>query len=187
MLKARPATAFWGHRLRGYTPWGGLVHLQRMQSFEATITRATAADIAALAPLFDAYRMFFTQRERIDESLRFLADRFAREETVVFMAWAGGDALGFIQLYPLWSSWYCRRIWFVSDLYVKESARKHGLGQRLVERVKAYADETLASSVMVELPHVEPHLAAFYAKLGFHRDDVFDLARYVVKHTPDTA
>ena len=157
-----------------------------MQSFEATITRATGADVAALAPLFDAYRMFFTHRDRIDESLRFLADRFAREETVVFMGWSDGSALGFVQLYPLWSSWYCRRIWFLSDLYVKESARKHGLGQRLVGRVKVHAEETNASSVMVELPHVEPHLAAFYAKLGFHRDDVFDLARYVVKHTPDT-
>jgi hypothetical protein len=47
----------------------------------------------------------------------------------------------------------------------------------LVERVAAYAKETDASSVMVELPNREPHLERFYAKLGFHRDAVFDLAR----------
>lgn len=69
----------------------------------------------------------------------------------------------------------------MSDLYVKESARGRGLGRRLVESVVAYAAETNASSVMVELPHREPHLAAFYAKLGFHRDEVFDLARHLVK------
>jgi hypothetical protein len=31
---------------------------------------------------------------------------------------------------------------------------------------------------MVELPHREPHLKAFYEGLGFHQDEVFDLARY---------
>ncbi len=31
---------------------------------------------------------------------------------------------------------------------------------------------------MVELPKAEPHLYTFYEALGFHRDTVFDLARY---------
>jgi hypothetical protein len=31
---------------------------------------------------------------------------------------------------------------------------------------------------MVELPRREPHLAKFYAKLGFAKDEVFELARY---------
>jgi hypothetical protein len=31
---------------------------------------------------------------------------------------------------------------------------------------------------MVELPRSEPHLTAFYDRLGFARDEVFDLARY---------
>ena len=34
-----------------------------------------------------------------------------------------------------------------------------------------HAVETDASSVMVELPHREPHLGEFYARLGFHRDE----------------
>jgi GNAT superfamily N-acetyltransferase len=147
---------------------------------DVRIARATEGDIPALAPLFDAYRMFFTHHTDMNKSMRFLGERLAREEAVIFMAWAGETAAGFITLYPLWSSWYCERIWFLSDLYVKESLRERGLGKLLVERVKAHARETNASSVMVELPHVEPHLAQFYAKLGFTRDEVFDLARYVV-------
>ena len=147
---------------------------------DVRIVRATEADVAALAPLFDAYRMFFTHHTDMNKSMRFLGERLAREEAVIFMAWAKETAAGFITLYPLWSSWYCERIWFLSDLYVKESSRERGLGKLLVERVKAHARETNASSVMVELPHVEPHLAQFYAKLGFARDEVFDLARYVV-------
>ncbi|MBV8531107.1 MAG: GNAT family N-acetyltransferase [Candidatus Eremiobacteraeota bacterium] len=147
---------------------------------DCTIARATASDLDAVAPLFDAYRSFFAGRQGFEESRRFLAERFGRDDSVVFVAWIGADAGGFIQLYPLWSSWYCRRIWFLSDLYVEEPLRHRGFGRRLVERVLAFARETEASSVMVELPHREPHLTEFYGKLGFHKDKIFELARYLV-------
>jgi GNAT superfamily N-acetyltransferase len=150
---------------------------------ERAITQATARDLAAVAPLFDAYRAFFAGRRDLAESRRFLGERLAAGDSVVFVAWRGDEAEGFVQLYPLWSSWHCRRIWFLSDLYVKESSRNRGAGRQLVERVVAYARETGASSVMVELPHREPHLSKFYAALGFHKDSVFDLARHVLGHS----
>jgi GNAT superfamily N-acetyltransferase len=141
------------------------------------ITRASAGDVAHIRPLFDAYRAFFAGRTD-DTSQRFLQERLAGEESVVFVGWIAAEASGFIQLYPLWSSWYCRRIWFLSDLYVAEAARGRGIGAGLVERAIAHANETEAASIMVELPRREPHLADFYAKLGFAKDEVFELARY---------
>ncbi|HYL26639.1 MAG TPA: GNAT family N-acetyltransferase [Candidatus Nitrosotalea sp.] len=145
-----------------------------------TIALAAPGDLTQLAPLFDAYRKFFAGSSDPDESERFLGERLARGDSVIFVARAGEAIVGFIQLYPLWSSWYCRRIWFLSDLYVAHSSRKRGIGRRLVARVIAHAGETNASSVMVELPHREPHLGEFYARLGFHKDGIFDLARYLV-------
>jgi GNAT superfamily N-acetyltransferase len=142
------------------------------------IVTAGLEDLADLVPLFDAYRAFFAGSHDAAESKRFLAERLGCKDSVVFLARSGERAEGFIQLYPLWSSWYCRRIWFLSDLYVRELSRKRGLGRRLVESALAHARATNASSVMVELPHREPHLRAFYAGLGFHQDEVFDLARY---------
>jgi GNAT superfamily N-acetyltransferase len=142
------------------------------------LKHATADDVAALVPLFGAYRSFFAGHSDAEQSRRFLEERFARRDSVVFVAWRDDAAVGFTQLYPLWSSWHCRRIWFLSDLYVEERSRKRGVGRRLVERVVAYARETGASSVMVELPRGEPHLREFYHKLGFHADALFDLARY---------
>jgi GNAT superfamily N-acetyltransferase len=139
--------------------------------------RATLRDVEKIAPLFDDYRAFFAEAGD-GQARSFLNERLAREEAVIFAAWLDGDAAGFITLYPLWSSWYCRRIWFLSDLYVAPAARKLGIGASLVRRVAEYAKETEAASVMVELPRSEPHLAEFYAKLGFARDKVFELARY---------
>jgi len=150
-----------------------------MESTDVAIARATLDDAAELTPLFDAYRTFFAGEHDSAESGPFLEGRLRANESVVFLARADGDAAGFIQLYPLWSSWYCRRIWFLSDLYVTHAHRKRGLGRLLVERAVEHAKETDASSMMVELPHREPHLREFYATLGFHKDSVFDLARYL--------
>ncbi|HEX4013864.1 MAG TPA: GNAT family N-acetyltransferase [Candidatus Cybelea sp.] len=148
-----------------------------MKSSDYRIERASARDVAHIVPLFDSYRSFFAGRSD-GASRGFLEERLANEESVIFVAWIAGEANGFVQLYPLWSSWYCRRIWFLSDLYVAQAARGCGIGAQLVKRVVAHADETAASSVMVELPRREPHLAKFYASLGFAKDDVFELARY---------
>ena len=142
------------------------------------VERAQARDAPDIAPLFDAYRSFFTAGRDLATSARFLSERLASAESVVYGARADGRWRGFAQLYPLWSSWYCARIWFLSDLSVAEDARGRGLGRLLVERVKAHAHETGASSVMVELPRSEPHLQAFYSSLGFAEDDVFGRARY---------
>ena len=142
------------------------------------IRAATPADAAALAPLFDAYRAFFTGRNNVAQSHDFLRERLNKGESVITLAQDHGAVCGFAQLYPLFSSWYAKRIWFLSDLYVSEPARGRGVAKRIIEHVKAFADATGASSVMVELPKAEPHLYTFYEALGFHRDTVFDLARY---------
>ncbi len=141
------------------------------------IRRATPADIDDLAPLFDAYRMFFAKKSELERSRTFLLERLQRDESVVFVAGKPRDARGFIQLYPLFSSWYCARIWFVSDLYVAETAREAGCATRLVRAAQAFAQETSAASMMVEIPHSEPHLMRFYERLGFGKDPIFDLYR----------
>jgi GNAT superfamily N-acetyltransferase len=148
-----------------------------MEARGFTIEPAGTQDGESLVPLFDAYRAFFAGTGDRERSQRFLDERLRERDSVIFLGRREADVEGFIQLYPLWSSWHCRRIWFLSDLYVRESSRKLGLGSRLVERVIAYAHETNASSIIVELPLHEPHLEGFYAKLGFTKDRIFDLAR----------
>ena len=145
-----------------------------------TIRRATAADTAAIAPLFDDYRRFFTRAPDLDVSTRFLRERLEREESVVFAAFDGTEAAGFLQLYPLFSSWYARRQWFLSDLYVAEGFRERGIGKRLVEASAEYAKQTHSRAILVELPYSEPHLTRFYGQLGFAKDAVFELYRLVL-------
>ena len=96
---------------------------------------------------------------------------------MVLIAVDGAAIVGFLQLYPLFSSWYCKRQWFLSDLYVDEAARKRGVGSRLVRACIDFAERGGARAILVELPFSEPHLVRFYAEQGFAKDDVFELYR----------
>jgi ribosomal protein S18 acetylase RimI-like enzyme len=146
-----------------------------------TIRTATPDDTDALAPLFDAYRGFFTNAPDLEVSRRFLGERLERGESVVLAAYDGETAAGFLQLYPLFSSWYAKRQWFLSDLYVAPAFRARGIGKRLVAACIEFAGHTNSRAILVELPYSEPHLMRFYGELGFTKDDVFELYRLVVK------
>jgi ribosomal protein S18 acetylase RimI-like enzyme len=144
------------------------------------IRTAVVDDLDELAPLFDAYRSFFTKGSDLGVSRAFLAERIERNESIVLAALDDGVCTGFLQLYPLFSSWYCRRQWFLSDLYVDPPFRERGIGKRLVRACMDYASKTNGRAVLVELPISEPHLVRFYERLGFAKDGVFDLYRAVI-------
>lgn len=147
------------------------------------ILRAEIGDLDDAAPLFDDYRRFFTKRADLAVSRSFLEERLRNGECVLFLCREDGLAIGFLQLYPLFSSWYAKRIWFLSDLYVADDARKKGAGRALVRAALDFATQTGAASIMVELPFSEPHLARFYGELGFDKDPVFELYRCAIGGT----
>jgi GNAT superfamily N-acetyltransferase len=145
-----------------------------------TIRTAAPGDVDAIAPLFDAYREFFTKAPDLDVSRRFLGERLERNESVVLAAFEGTAAAGFLQLYPLFSSWYTKRQWFLSDLYVAPAFRERGIGKKLVGAAIDFAKQTDSRAILVELPFSEPHLTRFYTQLGFDKDAVFELYRFAV-------
>jgi ribosomal protein S18 acetylase RimI-like enzyme len=142
-----------------------------------TIRKTTPGDLDAIAPLFDAYREFFTKAPDLDVSRRFLGERLERGESIVLAAFEGTAPAGFLQLYPLFSSWYAQRQWFLSDLYVNPAFRERGIGKRLVTAAIEFAQQTSSRAILVELPYSEPHLTRFYSRLGFEKDAVFELYR----------
>lgn len=58
---------------------------------------------------------------------------------------------------------------------------ERGVGKRLVGAAIDFANETASRAILVELPFSEPHLTRFYTHLGFDKDAVFELYRFVVK------
>ena len=139
------------------------------------IRQAGPTDVDLVAPLFDAYRQFYEQPSDVALARAFIAARLERNESVIFLAERAGRPVGFVQLYPLFSSTAPRprRLWLLNDLYVAPEARASGMGRALMARARRLAEET--DAVGLELATARDNLAAqrLYQSLGYRRDDGF--------------
>ena len=113
------------------------------------VTRADIPDIDAVAPLFAAYREFYGQPHDVDASAAFLTERLERDESVLLVARDGDRAVGFVQVYPAFSSTALAPIWILNDLFVDGSARGGGVVDLLLETTAELA--RAAGCVSVEL------------------------------------
>jgi len=139
------------------------------------IKRATITDLDAAAPLFDAYRQFYAQRSDVAAARAFLDERLRRDESVIFLAVAedGSEALGFMQLYPSFSSVSLKRLWVLNDLFVGAKVRRGGVGRRLLDRAREWAIETGAKGLVLATAVDNSNARALYESCGWQRDDEF--------------
>ncbi|GLT14269.1 GNAT family N-acetyltransferase [Vibrio algivorus] len=112
------------------------------------IKKINSSYLEAVAQLFDSYRQFYGQKPNLSGSRSFIEERLSCSDSVIFLALDYQDKpLGFAQLYPSYSSVAMKRMWYLNDLFVAESARKQGVGKALLQQVKTYAVETDALTV----------------------------------------
>jgi len=138
-----------------------------------TITRATQAEVDEIAPLFDAYRRFYEQPSDITGAHNFLSERIRLNESTVLLARRAKKAVGFVQLYPSYSSVSMRRIWILNDLYVSPDACHGGVATALLEEARKYGIET--NAVRLELSTAKDNEPAkrLYTRSHWQEDEVF--------------
>ena len=137
------------------------------------LRRADFRDLAELVPLFDAYRQFYAQPSDPARAERFLRERLEKNESVIFLAFDDGKAVGFVQLYAsFWSVAACRS-WILNDLFVVPSHRKHGVGRALLERARAHAEATGAGGLSLATQHTNHNAQRLYESLGWLKDTEF--------------
>ena len=140
---------------------------------EVRSVRAELDDLDALVPLFDAYRRFYGQASDLTGARTFLADRFKRGESVIFLAVVDGAIVGFTQLYPSFSSVSMKRLWVLNDLFVTPDARKSGAGRALLERAERWAAETGAKGLTLSTQLTNLGAQRLYEACGWTKDDEF--------------
>jgi GNAT superfamily N-acetyltransferase len=142
------------------------------------LERATLADVALIAPLFDAYRVFYKQPSDPAGAAAFLSARLRQNstgetESVVFLAMAGGSGAGFTQLHPSFTSVGLARTWILNDLYVAPSWRGKGVGSALLLHAMDFARTDGAKSMSLLTAHDNHAARSLYASLAWTRDEVF--------------
>ncbi len=138
------------------------------------ITKATLEDIETITVLFDLYRQFYEQTSDTDSAKKFLEERIRKNESVIFLAMEDNDnnsGIGFVQLYPAFSSVSMKRIWILNDLYVSEDHRKKGVAEALIMASKELAEETNAKGLVLETHNSNHSAQKLYDKIGFKKDN----------------
>ena len=135
-----------------------------------TIKRATLNELDSLTELFDLYRIFYEQESSIEGAREFLKERLINKESVVFIAFDENNPIGFVQLYPSFSSVSMERSWVLNDLYVKEIARKKGFAEKLIKKAINYAEETGAKGILLETGKENLPAQRLYERIGFVRE-----------------
>jgi GNAT superfamily N-acetyltransferase len=137
------------------------------------IRQATVADLDLLVPLFDAYRQFYRQPSDLERARRFLLDRFEHNQSVIFLAFQDAVAIGFTQLYPLFSSTLMARIFILNDLFVSPESRRCGAAAALLQAAAEYGRRVGAVRLGLSTEETNQTAQAVYESLGWKRDAVF--------------
>ena len=66
-----------------------------------------------------------------------------------------------------------KRIWLLYDLFVDESARKHGVAHKLISRAEQLAKESDSAFIMLSTATDNIRAQTLYERNGFVRDTEF--------------
>ena len=133
------------------------------------IRNATVADIEQLADLFDQYRVFYEKKSDKKAARAFLTARISNRESEIFIALHRGDIVGFVQLYPLFSSTRMKRLWLLNDLFVRPEFRGQGFSIDLIEKAKELCRNTNACGMFLETAKSNDVGNNLYPKTDFNR------------------
>ncbi|WP_204345472.1 GNAT family N-acetyltransferase [Psychroserpens algicola] len=133
------------------------------------ITRAKLKDLDRLVNLFDGYRVFYKQDSNPAGAKRFLSQRILEEDSIIYIAYIDEEAVGFTQLYPLFSSVSMTSMYLLNDLYVDAKHRGKGIGEALINRAKQLCQSEHNKGLAIQTAFDNPaqHL---YERLGFVKD-----------------
>lgn len=140
---------------------------------QINVRQATLADLEALIPLFSGYREFYGRTTDQASVREFLLARFNHGESVLFIAHEGKDPVGFTQLYPSFSSVSMARVFVLNDLFVREHARKLGVGTKLIAAAAAFSKAVGAIRLTLSTATTNSVAQSVYEAAGWKRDEQF--------------
>ncbi|QGG55513.1 GNAT family N-acetyltransferase [Paenibacillus sp. B01] len=151
------------------------------------ITRAGAGQAKELAPLFHRYRVFYGHPDQETElalAEAFLDDRLRRGESAVFAALADGAAVGFMQLYPVFSSISLKRAWILNDLFVDPAWRGRGVARRLLREAERLGMETGAAYIQLSTAYGNAAARSLYESEGYEEERQFAVYERIIGKQP---
>lgn len=146
------------------------------------IRKATTQDLDQLTNLFDQYVVFYKNPSNFSKHQQYLKERLENNEATVFVACDEENnqkLIGFALNYVTFSSLALSKIIILNDIFVDSSARKNGIGEKLILQTIEFAKEIGANDIRLRTAKTNTVAQKLYQKMGFKREDFlysYDLA-----------
>lgn len=134
-----------------------------------TIVQAQLKHLNDLAPLFDGYRVFYKQDSDIESAKAFLKERITQSDSIIYIAYLDEKAVGFTQLYPLFSSVSMETMYLLNDLFVDQTIRSRGIGQVLIQTAKDFCIKNNYKGLAIQT-EFDNRAQELYQRVGFVKD-----------------
>ena len=130
--------------------------------------KAKNQDLDYLSELFDKYRVFYSKETDIESAKSFLSERISNNDSEIFVAESTENKLlGFVQLYPLFSSTRMKKLWLLNDLFVNSDNRGKGISVGLINKAKELVKQSNACGMFLETEKSNSIGNNLYPKTGF--------------------
>jgi len=145
--------------------------IEKLRITMITYRKAEKKDLKQLAELFNAYRMFYQKKSDIEGALNFLSERIENSDSEIFVCESSKVLIGFVQLYPLFSSTRMKKYWLLNDLFVHQACRGKGISVGLIDKAKILVKQTNACGMMLETKKTNLIGNSLYLKTGFNLNE----------------
>ncbi|ALM09312.1 acetyltransferase [Sediminicola sp. YIK13] len=144
--------------------------------------KAEIKDLDNLSVLFDNYRVFYSKETDIESAQNFLKDRISKNDSEIFVAENTEHQLvGFVQLYPLFSSVRMKKLWLLNDLFVNYDYRKKGISLGLIDKAKELVEKSGACGMYLETEKSNLVGNNLYPKAGFELNNDSNFYEWYLK------
>jgi len=143
------------------------------------IRRAERRDLLQLTLMFNQYRIFYKQEQNLQACKMFIKRRLENNDSYIFVAVIDAQLVGFVQLYPSFSSVAMEKLYILNDLFVLDGIRNKGVANKLMQRAEEFANNNQACRLVLETDKTNLIAQKLYVKRGWKKE--FDTVYFSFK------
>ncbi len=143
------------------------------------IRNFTEQELKDTSYLLNEYRKFYEQPSDMKAATEFLKERLNNKDSIIYIAIIENETVGFVQLYPTFSTVGLKIAYILNDLYVKPSVRQKGVAKALINRCYDYCEENNARYITLETSVTNKKAQKLYEAMDMHiEEDVYHYIKY---------
>ncbi|WP_445781167.1 GNAT family N-acetyltransferase [Shewanella sp.] len=106
------------------------------------IRLASLIDLEPLSNLFDLYRQQLNQVADFSSCRAFLKHLLSQNDSMIFVCIKDDSMVGFIQLYPSFSSLLLAPVWYLEDVFVLPTYQQQDVAMQMYQKAELLAKST---------------------------------------------